>query len=750
MDIKVSFLLLFNLMSLLLYTQSSMATPVVYVLDTKTLQNLESSGFSINETLGYKNTLSRTSDLYNSNEAYQSFANTIGMPLDHDKKNDQLPSTIPDNSGDVPDMVRRLRGFEDKGARSENDLKGGFIIQRVANNSQFPYLIEQDGDEPRHFDTRWLNSQFGYLKLVAIANRMDRIDITKDSCGEVRFIYRLSYKSKKSSSSLPFLVNIVMQYPKKESCATFSKSWDLSVIDTNALKSGPLKNLSFRQLEVNFQSLRFTSGYMHDFGGQAMYMQRIFRKVEEHLEPMALENTPDVLAIKKDPSLLKRFIEYLKKPENLNALDTGILNIDFDPKFLSKFSISWSTLGRARTANRPYAELFNDNRELIESIDISKLKYIKTHDALIERLDNLTCMGCHQSGGTAGFHVLGYADPTFSHDFNRQELALSSHALAETSRRIAWLKNVTSDKEPNHFRPHSTFTASDWNVNSGIPKFDHLKTGQLCFSEVGSFAMQPVCSDPNGRYVECVKTVTYLENDNKKTKLKKILLGECVLKEAINSAGSVCWKGEIKESLNSHLERNPPSFNFFAFEDKLKLSGPIFKDLKLYSCVQPQSGAPLGRMSRKCSIDEENFKVDFAKGVPDELCANQGGSGFDMCAATGDSGACLETKVARAMLDTCSENRTCREDYICQKFPNYQNISVKDYVRKKGDQLINLTQPNKIQGKNIEEARRLGVGFCVPTYFLFNMRIDGHPSPIAGLPPKEPKYDRSQPLRGYK
>lgn len=722
------------------YGFKSFSAPSVYVLDLKTLHELESSGFSINETLGQKTSISLTSDLYSSNSDYRSFVNTIGKKIPHDKRNDQLPDVIPENSGDIPDMVRLLRGFEDKGSRSEKDLKGGFVIRKVANNSQYPYLVERDGDEPRHFDTRWLNSNYSYLKLVAVANRMDRKDITRDSCGEVRFIYRLSYKSKTSSSSLPFFVNVVHQYPKQDSCSAFAKAWEVSR-DARQLKSGPLKNLFFRQLEVNFQSLRFTSGYMHDFGGQAMYMQRVFRKVDSTLVPIGLENTPDVLALKKDPTLLKQFVDFLKKPEHLDDLDKGILNINFDPKFLAKIAISWSTLGRARMANRPFSEIFRNNRALVETIDISKLKYIKTYDALIERLDNLTCMGCHQAGGTAGFHVLGLADPDFSHSFNQQQLALSPHASAEVSRRVAWLKNVASGQSPNLFRPHSAFPASDWSEKSGIPRFANLSAGQLCFPEAGLYSMQPVCADIKGRSLECQKTVLSRE--------QKVLLGECVLKEAVKSAGSICWKGTIDENPASHLERNLPSSNFFSFEDKWKLSGAVLKDLKTYSCVLPQSGAPLGRMSRRCTLAEENFDVDFSKEIPDEICANQGGVGFDMCAASGDSGACLETKVARSMLDTCHENRFCREDYICQKLPNYHKISVKDYVRKKGSQLINLSQPSKIRADRIEEAQHRGIGFCVPTYFLFNMRLDGHPSPVTGLPPGKPKYDRRQPLRGY-
>ena len=242
------------------------------------------------------------------------------------------------------------------------------------------------------------------------------------------------------------------------------------------------------------------------------------------------------------------------------------------------------------------------------------------------------------------------------------------------------------------------------------------------------FTNRPSCGGAGGRAVECRKTVNG----------PHVMLGECVLKTP--AAGSVCWQGGIKENQKG----------FFAFTDKWKLTGSILESKGTYSCVLPQSGAPLGRMSRRCNVSEENFEVDFTKGIPAELCANQGGQGFDMCAASGDSGACLETKVARSMLDTCSPSRACREDYICQEFPEYQKISKSDYVRRKDGQLINISTPDKINGQAITRAHELSVGFCVPTYFLFNMRLDGHPSPVTGLAPGAPKVDRSLPIRGYK
>jgi hypothetical protein len=678
------------------------------MLDPKTLDDLESHGYSLSEILGAKSSLSKTNELYHSNSFYKSFADTIGRPLVNDLKTDQLPAAIPADSGDIPNMVREIRGFEDKGAR--------YFIRHLSNNSQYPYAVEQDGDEPRHFDERWLRSEFGFFKLVAVVNRMDRLDITKDSCGEVRFIYRLAYQSKTSKSTLPFFVNVVEQYPKQASCAEFAKAW----------QSGDLRKalakLSFRQLESNFQSLRFTSGYMRDFGGQAMYMQRIFRKNGSILEPVALENTPDVDALLNNEALRKDFIDYLKRPENMKAIDEG--TIDLDPKYLTRLSVSWSTLGRAREANRPFSQVFHAHPELLADLNVNTLHYIKSKDAFIERLDNLSCMGCHQAGGTAGFHLLGLADPKFSQPFNRQQVGRSPHALAEESRRLAWVDASALGKEPNHFRPHSTSPAADWSKEK--PVFEKLSAGQLCFP-ADDFANQASCGDAHGRATECRKTVSGAH----------VILGECVLKSP--AAGSVCWQGDLQEGRKG----------IFAFTDQWKLKSAVLENKGAYSCVLPQSGAPLGRMSRPCTLPEENFNVDFSKGIPDELCANQGGQGFDRCAASGDSGACLETKVARSMLDSCQDSRACREDYICQQFPDYQNISKIDYVRRKGGKLINLSTPDKINGQAIARARALGIGFCVPTYFLFNMRLDGHPSPITGLAPGAPQIDRSLPVRGY-
>jgi hypothetical protein len=49
----------------------------------------------------------------------------------------------------------------------------------------------------------------------------------------------------------------------------------------------------------------------------------------------------------------------------------------------------------------------------------------------------------------------------------------------------------------------------------------------------------------------------------------------------------------------------------------------------------------------------------------------------------------------------CSADHFCRDDYICQAFPD--------------------------DTPNLKKVK--GVGFCSPTYFVFQMRIDNHATP---------------------
>ena len=69
--------------------------------------------------------------------------------------------------------------------------------------------------------------------------------------------------------------------------------------------------------------------------------------------------------------------------------------------------------------------------------------------------------------------------------------------------------------------------------------------------------------------------------------------------------------------------------------------------------------------------------------------------------ATGKFDECLAGAVQRGNRASCEAEHFCRDDYICQAFP-----------------------PDTPGVAKIK-----GVGFCSPTYFVFQMRIDNHTTP---------------------
>jgi hypothetical protein len=635
--------------SLLAALPASAGEPVLFVEKPELLAKLEEKGFDFGSLFGVAGD-DDLQTLYETAPAYRAIVNTISADLEelHDE---------------IEDGGRPLAVFTKK-------------------------------ETGRVMDLRWLSAREARLRLVGIVNRLDRRDFHdlrgEQGCGEVRLIFRLAYAFKKDgkgkvlSSRMPFNFNAVFDVkPDADGgCTGVAGRWSPQIdetIDAGWLAGGPLllEQLKLRQLELNAQVVRFPSGQEPEFGGQAVYLMRIFGIDGDTIREMVLENTPDVSRLKDDAKLKADLANYVR--QNLDAIDTGVYMLP--DQYLARKVVSYSTFGNARPINHPFTDLFSARD--FAGVDFAAGKLLRSTEALIERLDNGTCQGCHQSNGTAGFHFIGLDDKRTS-PLNRIEIGISPHFHAELPRRAAYLKSVAEDAEPNRFRPLSFAPPAVW--DSGNYEYKAAEATMPCIAEgdAEKFGGSWQC----GGGTLCTTLA--------ETPGMPMQLAQCLVPEQSDAmfSGHPCLEGPVTASTDAPFNDRYTLTQFAAFAAK---ASP-----RDYTCRPPRIGVPGGMAYRQCDEKDRAFKAfKPGKPLPNEICGLTGGKKFDLCVSTGNFDECLAGAVQRGNRATCSADHFCRDDYICQAFPpDTPNVS-------------------KIKG----------IGFCSPTYFLFQMRVDNHTTP---------------------
>ncbi|MER9826045.1 hypothetical protein NKJ50_29820 [Mesorhizobium sp. M0115] len=560
-----------------------------------------------------------------------------------------------------------------------------------------PLYEVTDGNVGRVMDMRWLRTDAARFRLVGVVNRLDRRDFAAlkgdGSCGEVRFIYRLAYSFKKNgkvlASRLPFNFSAVYNAtPDVDGgCVGVAGRWAPQLdesVDAGWLIGGPLERaaLTFKQLELNAQVVRFPSGQETEFGGQAAYLMRIFGIDGTAVSEKPLENTPDMARLAEDAALKARLADYVRT--NVAAVDLGVYQIP--DEFLARKVISWSTFGSARQANHPFTPLFQPAD--FEGLDFSALKLVRTPEALVERLDNGACQGCHQAGSTAGFHFIGLDDKTTS-PLNRIEVGISPHLHADIPRRVAWLHATADGKEPNRFRPLSFAPPATWS-DAGQIAYSPAEMAMPCLmpADAARFGATRQCG--GGTVCTPLATVSGV-----RTKLAQCLLP----KDSENMfSGHPCLTGSIASNpAQPFNDRYTITGQFAAFAPSISRAG--------YTCRPPKIGVPAGIAYRGCDDRDRSFAAfKPGKPMPNEICGLVGGKKFDTCVATNNFDQCLGGAVNRGNRPACSADHFCREDYMCQSLPP------------------DTPGIGKVKG----------IGFCSPTYFIFQMRIDNHATPWSG------------------
>jgi D-alanyl-D-alanine dipeptidase len=595
----------------------------------------------------------------------------------------------------------------------------------------------KNGNVTRIFNEKWLTSPTGQFILMGVVNRMDRRDFTPGTCGEVRFIYRLAYetqmKGKTYASRMPTTLNMVFNYKDEgQSCLDLAKRWKIQVIKnddpvlvTRRLLAGPLdfSKLSFKQMEFNSQVARFPSDLenveQRRFAGQAIYLMRIFNLQQGRFVARKLENTPDVQAILKSADKQKQLRDFIAA--NMGAVDTGVYLLP--DSLLADVAISYSTLGSSRVTNRPF-DLLLKPEELDKMITDSRardLRFVGSGRGLLERLNTSTCMGCHQSSSTAGFHFLGAdrsdfglkpAETKTALDGNRLVLPFSYHLSSELSRRAQYVAQLSNGQKPNNFRPHPSSPPGNWTLVE--PTFTSALDNMPCPLS-GDSALAPAVSwkcDAN-RNLTCAALVTNASQSSG--------LGQCIPPSNAIYSGLSCRKNKISDqtATASFVKENLLAYNVKSFMDHVTTDEQLYKltegslDADHFNCRPTRIGVPLGRVTKACTPNQKTLKNVSFSPVPDEMCAVVGGKGFEEMAKGYFDSKKFADGVGRGVLNTCSPSRFCREDYICQEMPDFLT----------GDRF-------GVSPATIKTLRLKKIGFCTPTYFVYQLRLDGHPNPL--------------------
>jgi hypothetical protein len=515
-----------------------------------------------------------------------------------------------------------------------SELRGDLAAAKMID----PTLTVTMKSVHRMFNAEWLKSPEASFELTGVVHRADRAPFKSASCGEVRFLYRLAYLKTAPSriySRLPMTANLVF-WPAAGDCAASAARWKKFLSSPEKFREllGPMKSV-----EVNLQSVRWPSTIRADMGGYAEYVLRVFHpRAGGGLVPGLLENTPDLGKLGRTPALKKKLLEWLKNPQNLRAVDQGIAVLP--DEFLATSAQSVALHGVHRLANAPFTRLFGENE--LSDVKYAEYATFKSAYGLLRRLNDLSCMGCHQGRTVAGFHFLG-RDRADTDAVNAIFVSSSAHFITDQKRRQDFYEAVLAKKKPSFARPLSVRAEEERGFFGA-----HCGLGDPSFSAwtcASGFECKPVIADDRvSRTGVCVPMAL--------------------------TAGTPCQPARMKHDTNPHRDRAVLG------GDTACASGDFCEDTSV--------GFPGGMCSGGC----EGLREGETCGSIAEL------AGFNGCLSRGKDpfAKCLRENVRPGALKSCSETEACRDDYICAR-------------------------------------TAAGAGACIPPYFLFQLRVDGHPKP---------------------
>jgi hypothetical protein len=338
------------------------------------------------------------------------------------------------------------------------------------------------------FDRALFNTPDARFVLSGIVNRMDRAYVSRENCGEIRLIYRMTRTSAPAigeldvSPRLPMTLNIVLKAKADDAvdangaaitCAEIARRWlaageltstGAELAERLTGKDGPLDLVTpdnIDRIETNLQIAHVPKSEVHEF--RTDYLMKVFDYDAKSatFEESPLEDQIDRARLLSDEKLGAEFKAWLLDPDHFAELDRATILIP--DKFLAKSVIAPTPIGFAPSDRQPAFGLVagedgTNNPLFSESDVVTALEKATEHGVRLQninsvagferRLNDISCGGCHQTRGIGGFHFPG-VDWMAANPSNSVVVPASPHFFGDQVRRRDIVTAFRDGKEPD-------------------------------------------------------------------------------------------------------------------------------------------------------------------------------------------------------------------------------------------------------------------------------------------------------------
>jgi hypothetical protein len=541
--------------------------------------------------------------------------------------------------------------------------------------------------------------------------------------------------------------------------------------------SGPLAFIDGRDLlrvELNMQAYRRRASDVQDFGTEAGYVLRVFKWLPDkgYFDPDFMRNQldRDKFVCESSPpgdcaanrQRRRQLVEFLSKQSTLEDLDKGTMELDYKLGAIAKRGISISPGGSHRSNNQPYWNADTEDQQVIADEEIQKaldaaavnkaqFSFIKTKEDVRTRLNESTCTGCHQTRAIAGFHFPG-ADRAGTSAVNSVLLPGSPQFYGDQPRRMEILEKIANGRSLTQYELATGYSSRPMNKYRSV-----LDGTQLIGGWGGACLIDSAGKESQRQWVcregfECAQLFNSHNDPGIGTCTPHAMqIGDALQRGKVTTAGfgndhykrkqpPLPKDGDTRIP-QSALPPHPPAGNSYYGSHQ-----------EYHEGVESPTNRDDLRDAQTGGFPSGMLRLSECLALPDHAtCGLVASTGFNDCIKKLRTDVRYTIKVCFAQftsyagLRACDAAAPCRDDYICVKpMEGYDGPDQAHSSFEKRKQTLSESELFRdITGKKYRVEDYYGQimpddkwvnrndrrGLCIPPYFVFQFRADGHPAP---------------------